>query len=106
MKAWLCLLLLASPLVFAAPGDDYVLAARDAYRYGERVKLGKQLDALRTLRSQNELEPWVEYWQLRQRLEEQGLEGVGSSPQEFAKIIDEEFALNKKLTAAMKIVPQ
>jgi tripartite-type tricarboxylate transporter receptor subunit TctC len=44
--------------------------------------------------------------QLRQRLEEQGLEGVGSSPQEFAKIIDEEFALNKKLTAAMKIVPQ
>ena len=70
MKAWLCLLLLASPLVFAAPGDDYVLAARDAYRYGERVKLGKQLDALRTLRSQNELEPWVEYWQLRQRLED------------------------------------
>ncbi len=57
-------------------------------------------------RIQAEVAKAVKDPQLRQRLEEQGLEGVGSSPQEFAKIIDEEFALNKKLTAAMKIVPQ
>jgi tripartite-type tricarboxylate transporter receptor subunit TctC len=43
---------------------------------------------------------------VRQRLEEQGLEGVGSTTAEFAKIIEEEFALNKKLTASMGIVPQ
>ncbi len=43
---------------------------------------------------------------VQRKLEEQGLEGVGSTPQELAKIIDEEFALNKKLTAAMGIVPQ
>jgi tripartite-type tricarboxylate transporter receptor subunit TctC len=43
---------------------------------------------------------------VRQRLEDQGLEGIGSTPQEFAKIIEDEFALNKKLTASMGIVPQ
>ena len=43
---------------------------------------------------------------VKQKLEEQGLEGVGSTPQELAKIIEEEFALNKKLTAAMGIQPQ
>ena len=43
---------------------------------------------------------------VRQKLEEQGLEGVGSTPQELAKTIDEEIALNKKLTAAMGIKPQ
>ena len=40
------------------------------------------------------------------RLDDQGLGGVGSTPQEFAKTIEDEFALNKKLTAAMGIVPQ
>jgi tripartite-type tricarboxylate transporter receptor subunit TctC len=43
---------------------------------------------------------------VRQKLEDQGLEGVGSTPQELAKTIDDEFALNKKLTAAMGIKPQ
>jgi tripartite-type tricarboxylate transporter receptor subunit TctC len=43
---------------------------------------------------------------VRQRLEEQGLEGIGSTAPEFAKIIEDEFALNKKLTASMGIVPQ
>jgi hypothetical protein len=42
----------------------------------------------------------------RQRLDDQGLEGVGSAPQEFAKTIEDESALNKKLTVAMGIVPQ
>jgi tripartite-type tricarboxylate transporter receptor subunit TctC len=41
-----------------------------------------------------------------QALAEQGLEGVGSSPEELARVTDEEFALNRKLTAAMGIVPQ
>ena len=41
-----------------------------------------------------------------QRFDDQGLEGVGSTPEELARVIDEEFALNKKLTALMKIVPQ
>jgi tripartite-type tricarboxylate transporter receptor subunit TctC len=43
---------------------------------------------------------------VRQRLDDQGLEGIGSTPQEFARIIEDEFALNKKLTASMGIVPQ
>lgn len=43
---------------------------------------------------------------VRQRFDEQGLEGVGSTTEEFAKVIEEEFALNKKLTAVMGIVPQ
>ena len=43
---------------------------------------------------------------VKQRLDDQGLYGVGSTPQEFAKVIEDEFALNKKLTASMGIVPQ
>jgi tripartite-type tricarboxylate transporter receptor subunit TctC len=43
---------------------------------------------------------------VRQRFYDQGLEGVGSTTEEFAKVIEEEFALNKKLTAVMGIVPQ
>jgi tripartite-type tricarboxylate transporter receptor subunit TctC len=57
-------------------------------------------------RIQNEVVKVVRDPGVRQRLEDQGLEGVGSSPQEFAKVIEEEFALNRKLTAAMGIVPQ
>ena len=43
---------------------------------------------------------------IRQRLDDQGLIPVGSTPEEFAKMLEEEFALNKKLTASMGIVPQ
>ena len=43
---------------------------------------------------------------VKRRFDDQGLEGVGSAPEELARVIDEEFALNKKLTALMKIVPQ
>ena len=75
MKRLLWLPLFICPLAAAVPGDANVLAARDAFRNGEPVKLGKQLDALRTYH--HELEPWVEYWQLRQRLDDgQGAEIV------------------------------
>lgn len=43
---------------------------------------------------------------VKQRFDDQGLYGVGSTRQEFAKVIDDEFALNRKLTAVMGIVPQ
>lgn len=43
---------------------------------------------------------------VRQRYDEQGLEGVGSTPEELARVLEDEFALNKKLTASMGIVPQ
>lgn len=57
-------------------------------------------------RIQSEVAKAVKDPLVRQRLEEQGLEGVGSTTDEFAKAIEEEFALNKKLTASMGIVPQ
>ena len=43
---------------------------------------------------------------VKQRFDDQGLYGVGSTPQEFAKVVDDEFALNKKLATVMGIVPQ
>lgn len=43
---------------------------------------------------------------VRQRYDEQGLEAVGSTPEELARVIEDESALNKKLTASMGIVPQ
>ncbi len=43
---------------------------------------------------------------VRQLLADQGLEGVGSTPEELARVTDDEFALNRRLTAAMGIVPQ
>ena len=43
---------------------------------------------------------------VKQRFDDQGLYGVGSTAQEFQKVIDDEFALNQKLTTVMGIVPQ
>jgi tripartite-type tricarboxylate transporter receptor subunit TctC len=40
----------------------------------------------------------------RQRFTEQGLNGVASSPAEFKEIIEQELALNRKLTARMGVV--
>jgi tripartite-type tricarboxylate transporter receptor subunit TctC len=57
-------------------------------------------------RIQSEVAKAVKDPAVRQRFDEQGLEGVGSTTEEFAKVIEEEFALNKKLTAVMGIVPQ
>lgn len=57
-------------------------------------------------RIQSEVAQAVKDPVVKQRLDEQGLEGVGSTAQELIKVTEEEFALNKKLTAAMGIVPQ
>ncbi len=82
MKRWLCLFSLI-PALFpalaaAAPGDDKVLAAREAFRLGERIKLGAQYDQMAGARPalQHDLAPWVEYWFLRQRLDDNNSEGV------------------------------
>lgn len=42
------------------------LSARDAFRNGERVRLGRQQEALQG----HPLQPWVEYWSLRLRLDD------------------------------------
>ncbi len=64
MKHLVCAALWAASLcactsAWAANGDDRVLAARDAYRVGDAVKLARQLDALQG----HDLVPYVEYWQ-------------------------------------------
>ncbi len=46
--------------VFAAPTDDRFLAARDAYRNGDRAKL----ERLATELKGHDLDAYVEYWQL------------------------------------------
>ena len=43
---------------------------------------------------------------MRRRLDEQGLDGVGSTPQELARTVAEEMVVNKELTARIGIVPQ
>jgi soluble lytic murein transglycosylase len=74
MKRLLCALVLASslPALHAANGDERVLAAKDAVQRGDRARLAKQLEAVRG----HELEPYVEYWLLRLRLEEAGSDEV------------------------------
>ncbi|WIM04932.1 MAG: lytic transglycosylase domain-containing protein [Candidatus Nitricoxidivorans perseverans] len=56
----------------AVDGDRAFLAAQDAFRLGERVRLSRLMDALRG----HELAPWAEYWLLRLRLEEDAANGV------------------------------
>ena len=70
MRRLLCALTLAFavPALHAANGDERILAAKDAVQRGDRAKLAKQLEAVRG----HELEPYVEYWLLRLRLEEAG----------------------------------
>ena len=72
MKRLLGILLLLPHFAAANPGDDKFLSAREAFRNGERVRLGKTLDALRG----HELQPWVEYWQLRLKIEDGQTEEV------------------------------
>ena len=73
------LLLLPALALAAAKGsplpadpDSRFLAAHDAYRRNEPVKLGQLVDSLRG----SELAPWAEYWQLRLRLDQDKDEGV------------------------------
>jgi soluble lytic murein transglycosylase len=61
------LLALSAAPAFGAGQDDSLLAAFDAYRAGDAMKLSrhaKKLDA------QHVLTPWVEYWRLSLRLED------------------------------------
>ncbi|GAB4164936.1 MAG: lytic transglycosylase domain-containing protein [Rhodocyclaceae bacterium] len=50
----------------AGSPDDAVLKAREAFAAGNRSALARALEDVRG----HTLEPWVEYWSLRQRLEE------------------------------------
>lgn len=72
INSLLCALALAAaaPALQAANGDERVLAAKDAVQRGDRVKLAKQLEAVRG----HELEPYVEYWLLSLRLQEAGVD--------------------------------
>ena len=97
MRRFLWLLLLFSPLVAATSGDEHVLAAREAYRNGERVKLDRQLEVLHRLPQAHPLEPWVRYWQLRQRLEDDGVDNDGLRVQvaEFLTSHDSSYLAEK-----------
>lgn len=68
IKKCLCVLVLAilTPALHAAPGDENILAARDAVQRGDRAKLARLVEAARG----HDLEPYAEYWLLRLRLEE------------------------------------
>jgi soluble lytic murein transglycosylase len=50
----------------AGNGDEKILAAHEAFRNGERVKLARVAQSL----GNHELAPWVDYWQLRLMLED------------------------------------
>lgn len=56
----------APGLAMDGPGDAALLAAYDAYRAGDPVKLAKQARGL----NGHVLVPWLEYWQLALRLED------------------------------------
>ena len=43
---------------------------------------------------------------VRRRLDEQGLDGIGSAPRELARTVNEEMEMNKEITARIGIVPQ
>ena len=74
--AWAATLLMAWAGLAIAGGEtgaeERFAAARDAFRAGERVRLAKLGESLRG----SEFAGWVEYWQLRLRLEENTDEGV------------------------------
>jgi len=71
MLAGLLAAVLSAP-TFANNGDAAFLSARDAYRNGERVRLGRQVEALKG----HPLQVWAEYWQLRQKLEDGDSAGI------------------------------
>jgi len=72
MKRLLAIALCAPLMAAALPGDDVALAARDAYRHGERVRLARSVNALQG----NDLQPWAEYWQLRLKVEDRQTDGI------------------------------
>ena len=81
MKLWFCLISLLCTLAQAAPSDSRVLAAREAFRNGERIHLATLPNAAdwkgkSGQGSQYDLEPWIEYWRLRQRLNDGQADGI------------------------------
>ncbi len=56
---------------FAAAGDTAFLAAREAFRKGEPVRAPAALPG-------HPLQVWAEYWQLRQRLEDDDASGIAA----------------------------
>ena len=68
----LAALVFLSQAAHATPAEERFLHARDAFKAGERVRLGKLAEAL----GDNELRPWVDYWLLRLKLEDGDSEGV------------------------------
>jgi soluble lytic murein transglycosylase len=62
----------ASAPVLADRGDEALLVARDAFRAGERVRLGRQIQALQG----HPLQPLAEYWALRLSLDDGDASGV------------------------------
>ncbi|MBP9712270.1 MAG: lytic transglycosylase domain-containing protein [Sterolibacterium sp.] len=75
MKFWLCLFLLLPALAHAVPGDDRFLAAREAFRTGDRVHLAGEYNGI-TATTAHDLDPWIEYWYLRQRLDDHDSSGI------------------------------
>lgn len=66
-KSWFAsLLMCVAALVHGSAPDEPVLRAREAFAAGDRVALARSLEASRG----HVLEPYVEYWYLRQRLDE------------------------------------
>jgi soluble lytic murein transglycosylase len=53
-------------------GDAAFLSARDAFRNGERVRLGRQMAALQG----HPLHAWAEYWALRMHLDDGDASGI------------------------------
>lgn len=56
----------------AEKADDAVLLARDAFRTGNSLQLARLMPQVRG----HVLEPYVEYWQLRQRLDERAADEI------------------------------
>src|SRR5437016_5862443 len=58
-------LALAAPLAgWAAPGDEAVVGAYDAYRAGDALKLARYASKLEG----HPLDPWIDYWSIALRL--------------------------------------
>ncbi len=76
MRILFAALLLLFGTSAAFPRDDGAIerfvAARDAFRAGERMKLARLADSL----AGSEYAPWVRHWQLRLQLEENDDQGV------------------------------
>ncbi len=67
-----CAVAVPSAPTLADRGDAAFLSAREAFRNGERVRLGRQMEALQG----HPLQPWAEYWALRLRLDDGDANGV------------------------------